>query len=95
MDKQLFKNNLENKKYYECTDILRKEIIKILEKRIKYYDKFFSYTTSIDLYNKVKKTLTKREINIAYELFLLDITDESEEYILDEMMKMYHELQEK
>lgn len=94
MDKEIFKYNLKNKKYKECIDILRKQIIDKLENNIKKKEKIFFYTTTSDLYNKSKEYLSKEEIKIAYELYSLDIMEETEEYILDEMMKMYQELQE-
>lgn len=94
MNKAIFKYKLRNKKYTECVDILRKEIIDVLEKRIQQNDNFFSYTTTMDLYNKSQKFLNKKEIKIAYQLFLLDIMEETEEYLLNEIMIMYQELQE-
>ncbi len=94
MNKELFKYNLKNKKYNECIDILRKEIINKLVNAIKEKETFFTYTTTMDLYNKSKKYLCNEQIKIAHELFLLDIMEETEEYILDEMIKMYQKLQE-
>ena len=93
MNKEIFKYKLTNKKYNECIDILRKDIINILEKNVKEKDTFFSYTTNMDLYNKAKEFLSEKEIKISYKLYLLDIMDETDEYILDEMMQMYKELQ--
>ena len=93
MNKEIFKYKLTNKKYNECIDILRKDIINILEKNVKEKDTFFSYTTTMDLYNKAKEFLSEKEIKISYKLYLLDIIDETDEYILDEMMQMYKELQ--
>lgn len=93
MNKEIFKYKLTNKKYNECIDILRKDIINILEKNVKEKDTFFSYTTTMDLYNKAKEFLSEKEIKISYKLYLLDIMDETDEYILDEMMQMYKELQ--
>ena len=93
MNKEIFKYKLKNKKYNECIDILRKDIINILEKNVKEKDTFFSYTTTMDLYNKAKEFLSEKEIKISYKLYLLDIMDETDEYILDEMMQMYKELQ--
>ena len=95
MDKEVFKYKLTNKKYNECIDILRKDIINIFEKKIKEKDTFFSYTTTMDLYNKSKEILSEKDVKIAYRLYLLDIMDEIDEYMLDEMMQIYHELQEK
>ena len=94
MDKVIFKYNLKNKKYAECVNILRNQIIGILEKRIKQKDNFFSYTTTMDLYNKSRKYLNKKEIEITYQLYLLDIMEQTEEYLLNELMIMYQELQE-
>ena len=93
MNKEIFKYKLTNKKYNECIDMLRKDIINILEKNVKEKDTFFSYTTTMDLYNKAKEFLSEKEIKISYKLYLLDIMDETDEYILDEMMQMYKELQ--
>lgn len=93
MNKEIFTYNLKNKKYYECIIILRQEIINKLVNKIKEKESFFTYTTTMDLYNKSKEYLSSKEIKIAYELYLLDIMEETEEYILDEMMRMYKELQ--
>lgn len=95
MDKVIFKYKLKNKKYSECVDILRKEIIKILVKQIQNKDTYFSYTTTMDLYYKSKKYLPEKDSKIAYELYLLDTMEETEAYLLDEMMILYEKLQQK
>lgn len=92
MDKEKFKENLENKKFYQCIKVIRKEIIEILCKKIKEKDKFFSYSTTKDLYLKSKDILTKDDAELAYTLYNLDIMDESDEYVLNELLEIYSKL---
>ena len=94
MNKKIFYINLKNKKYTECIETLRKEIIERLVLRVKEKDSYFSYSTTRDLYNVSKKYLEGKYIEISYKLYNFDIMDENEEYILTEMLEMYKELEE-
>lgn len=92
MNKKEFELKLKNKKFDECIEILRKEIILIITEKIKEKDSYFLYTTSSDLYKKSKKILEPKYTKIAYELYSFDIMDENEMYVLDEMLQMYKDL---
>lgn len=92
MDKKIFQENLNNKNYDKCIEILRQEIIGQLEEKIKSKDKSFYYTTTEDLYNKVKEFLDGDKISVAYKLYSFDIMDESDEYVLFELMDIYNEI---
>jgi len=93
MNKKEFKEKLQNKNYYECNNILRNEIIKFLEEKINEKDKYFSYSTTKDLYNKALKCLDKKNIQYANILYKFDLTEDlSEEIILDQMMNIYNEI---
>lgn len=92
MNKIEFKEKLKSKQFNYCIEILRKEIIDILVKKIKEIDSYFVYSTTNDLYNKSKKILERKYVIIAYKLYNFDIIDEKEEYILDEMLIMYEDL---
>ena len=56
MNKKVFYQKLKNKEYTECIETLRKEIINILDLKIKEKDKYFKYSTTRDLYNVSKST---------------------------------------
>ena len=92
MNKKEFQIKLQNKKFEECIDMLRTEIIEIISNKLKEKDYYFYYSTTNDLYNKSKKLLDNKYSKIAYELYSLDIIDEKEEYILDELFQMYKEI---
>lgn len=89
MDKKEFQKCLKNKEFDNCIDMLRKDIILKLEKKIKEKDSYFSYSTTRDLYNYSKKYLSDDLVKIAYQLYNFDIMPEKEEYVLDEMLHMY------
>lgn len=93
MNKKEFQNKLKNKKFDECIDILRKEIIEIITNKIKEKDSYFSYSTTGDLYKKSRRCLEEEKYSrIAYQLYCFDIIEEKEEYILEELLQNYKEL---
>ena len=92
MNKKVFYQKLKNKEYTECIETLRKEIINILDLKIKEKDKSFKYSTTRDLYNVSKKYLEESEVSIAYQLYNFDIIDETEVYVLYELFQSYKEL---
>lgn len=94
MNKKVFYEKFKNKQYTECIDILRKEIINILVKKIREKENAFNYSTTRDLYNVSKRYLANKEISIAYQLYNFDITNEVDEYVLDELFQAYKELTE-
>lgn len=94
MNKKVFYMKLKNKQYNDCIEILRKEIIDCLVSKIKEKDSYFSFSTTRDLYNAAKKYLEERYHIIAYQLYNFDIMDESEEYVLDELLQRYKELKQ-
>ena len=89
MNKKEFQKHLKNKEFDNCIEMLRKDIILKLEKKIKENDSYFSYSTTKDLYNASKKYLSEELSTIAYQLYSFDIMPEREEYVLDEMLYMY------
>ena len=91
MNKKVFQENLNSKNYDKCIEILRREIIMHLEQEIKRKDENFHYTTTEDLYYKSKKVLKGDKVEVAYKLYSFDIMDESDEYILFELMDIYNE----
>ncbi len=93
MDIKDFELKLKNKQIYECVNILRKELIEILTRKIQEKDKFFRYSTTKDLFNKATISLESKYIEVASKLCSFDIMYELEEYKLDEMLEMYKELQ--
>ncbi len=94
MDKRDFQAKLKNKKISECVNILRKELIEILTKKIQEKDKYFKYSTTKDLSNKAKVCLNQECVEIAIKLYNFDIMYELDEYKLDEMLEMYKILSE-
>ncbi len=92
MNNIVFKENLKNKKYYTCILNLREELINILVTKIQEKDNTFYFTTTSDLFYKSKGLLMQKEIKIAYQLYLYDIMDEREEFVLENMMEMYKSL---
>ena len=92
MNKKVFEYSLKNNDYNKCIEMLRKEIINILVKKIQVYNKFFKYSTTKDLYLKSKEVLDEQYITISYILYNLDIMNETDEFILDELLEMYKEI---
>ena len=92
MNNTAFKENLKNKKYYTCILDLREKIINILVNKIQEKDSTFYFTTTMDLFHKSKEMLNQEEIKISYQLYLYDIMDEREEFVLENMMEMYKSL---
>ena len=92
MNKKLLKEKLKNEEYDECILILREEMINILTDKIKKEDSYFEFSTTKDLYNKSKITLTLNEIQVAYKLYTFDTMYEVDKYVLDQMLEMYQDL---
>lgn len=92
MNKKLLKEKLKNEEYDECILILREEMINILTDKIKKEDSYFEFSTTKDLYNKAKITLTLNEIQVAYKLYTFDTMYEVDKYVLDQMLEMYQDL---
>ena len=92
MNKNIFYEKLKNREYTECIDILRKEIIDIFVEKIREKENTFNYSTTRDLYNASKRYLENKEISIAYQLYNFDITNEVDEYMLDELFQSFQEL---
>lgn len=92
MNKKLLKEKLKNEEYDECILILREEMINILTDKIKKEDGYFEFSTTKDLYNKAKITLTLDEIQVAYKLYTFDTMYEVDKYVLDQMLEMYQDL---
>ena len=92
MNKKLLKEKLKNEEYDECILILREEMINILTDKIKKEDTYFQFSTTKDLYNKAKITLTLDEIQVAYKLYTFDTMYEVDKYVLDQMLEMYQDL---
>lgn len=95
MNKREFEIKLKNKEINECVNILRKELIEILTRKIQEKDKYFKYSTTKDLSNKAKECLSQECAEIATELYNFDIMHELDEYKLDEMLEMYKILERK
>ena len=94
MNNVVFKENLKNKKYYTCILDLRQEIVNILVYKIQRQDEYFYFTTTYDLFYKSQEVLSENETQVAYKLYLYDIMDEREEFVLENMMEMYEDLKE-
>lgn len=92
MNKKIFDYSLKSKNYDKCIEILRKELIDILVKKINYKDRFFKYSTTKDLYYKAIEVLSEQNIIIAHTLYNMDIMDETDEYILDELLELYRDI---
>ena len=92
MNKKMLKEKLKNEEYDECILILREELINILTDKIKKEDSYFEFSTTKDLYNKAKITLTLDEIQVAYKLYTFDTMYEVDKYVLDQMLEMYQDL---
>ena len=92
MNKKLLKEKLKNEEYDECILILREEMINILTDKIKKEDSYFEFSTTKDLYNKAKITLTLNDIQVAYKLYTFDTMYEVDKYVLDQMLEMYQDL---
>ena len=88
----MLKEKLKNEEYDECILILREELINILTDKIKKEDSYFEFSTTKDLYNKAKITLTLDEIQVAYKLYTFDTMYEVDKYVLDQMLEMYQDL---
>lgn len=94
MNKKLLKEKLKNEEYDECILILREELINILTDKIKKEDTYFQFSTTKDLYNKAKITLTLDEIQVAYKLYTFDTMYEVDKYVLDQMLEMYQDIKQ-
>ncbi len=94
MNKKILKEKLKNEEYDECILILREELINILTDKIKKEDTYFQFSTTKDLYNKAKITLTLDEIQVAYKLYTFDTMYEVDKYVLDQMLEMYQDIKQ-
>lgn len=94
INKKILKEKLKNEEYDECILILREEMINILTDKIKKKDIYFQFSTTKDLYNKAKITLTLDEIQVAYKLYTFDTMYEVDKYVLDQMLEMYQDIKQ-
>lgn len=94
MNKKILKEKLKNEEYDQCILILREELINILTDKIKKEDTYFEFSTTKDLYNKAKITLTLDEIQVAYKLYTFDTMYEVDKYVLDQMLEMYQDIKQ-
>ncbi len=94
MNKKILKEKLKNEEYDQCILILREELINILTDKIKKEDTYFQFSTTKDLYNKAKITLTLDEIQVAYKLYTFDTMYEVDKYVLDQMLEMYQDIKQ-
>ncbi len=93
MDKLKFKKELENRNFSICIDMIRSELISIIKDEILKKDKYFSYSTSKDLYEKSVQVLDNKEyINAANIIYHSDIMEDSDEIILYDLIEAYKDL---
>lgn len=93
MDKLKFKKELENRNFSICIDMIRSELISIIKDAILKKDKYFSYSTSKDLYEKSVQVLdNKKYINAANIIYHADIMEDSDEIILYDLIETYKDL---
>lgn len=92
INKEVFSMQLKNKNYIFCIDMMRKEIIDILTKRIQNKNSDYTYTDTKLLKINCFRYLSEVEQDVAIELYDLEIIENTSYYELSRMLELYKAL---
>lgn len=92
LNKEMFSTYFEYKDYDKCIEMLRKEIISLLTKRIQERNPNYNYTTISALKQDAFKYLSTQEQEITIELYTFSYNEEPSEFELSRMMEIYQNL---
>lgn len=93
-DKELVKKYIENKKYVQASEILSKNIKKILVDKIKEIDSKYNYVNLLNLKNRCINLLNDEYISIVQEFCNLHIEEFSEEFEIVKLMELLKKLKD-
>lgn len=93
---KLIYSKIDEKKYLECTSLLRKEIISLYALEVKRNNNNYSYSSTVELFEETKKYLSD-EKNVLYAKFFNIINDDNLEnnektYLLLEIYKDFQKI---
>lgn len=91
--KDLLKKYLTNKEFDTYNEILIKQIIDLLVKKVQLKNPRFIYSTLIELVDEGQKALNPSDLLILKRVYTLEKQESQAEYIANELMEIYMSLQ--